>query len=142
MAEQKAYDPRGMGASLFSQQRRKVCLMAFSPMEPPGMVFILDAGKLPLVSRLVRFNTAQNGPIWILGTPLFYEYTAHYDRGDGSGKETSMAFVPRSEESCGRCKGTHIEKGEGLLVLEGEESNTLGDSDPCGLGPTGVLDEV
>ena len=38
MAEQKAYDPRGMGASLFSQQRRKVCLMAFSPMEPPGMV--------------------------------------------------------------------------------------------------------
>ena len=104
--------------------------------------FILDAGKLPLVSRLVRFNTAQNGPIWILGTPLFYEYTAHYDRGDGSGKETSMAFVPRSEESCGRCKGTHIEKGEGLLVLEGEESNTLGNSDPCGLAPTGVLDEV
>lgn len=25
--------------------------------------------------------------VWIMGTPLFYEYSAHYDRGDGIEKE-------------------------------------------------------
>ena len=24
------------------------------------------------------YETVQNGPIWIMGTPLFYEYEVHY----------------------------------------------------------------
>ena len=57
-----------------------------------------------------------------MGTPLFYEYTAHYDRGSADGKAScsaaalqvhgyssevkpSMAFTHVHEEPCGRCQG-------------------------------------
>ncbi|CAE7667378.1 CTSD [Symbiodinium microadriaticum] len=39
--------------------QEKVCMPAFSPL---------------------RYNTLKNGPIWIMGTPLFYSYQVQYDR--------------------------------------------------------------
>ena len=29
-------------------------------------------------SESTDYETVQNGPIWIMGTPLFYEYEVHY----------------------------------------------------------------
>ena len=46
-------------------EHKKVCMMAFNPTE---------------------YTTELNGDVWIFGTPLFYEFTAHYDRGDGKEK--------------------------------------------------------
>eukprot|EP00439_Symbiodinium_sp_Y106_P083865 s8_g24.t1 len=41
------------------------------------------------------YETVQNGPIWIMGTPLFYEYEVHYDL---STEPPSLSF---SKTSCG-----------------------------------------
>eukprot|EP00930_Biecheleria_cincta_P001776 TRINITY_DN102876_c0_g1_i1.p1 TRINITY_DN102876_c0_g1~~TRINITY_DN102876_c0_g1_i1.p1 ORF type:complete len:500 (-),score=67.72 TRINITY_DN102876_c0_g1_i1:101-1600(-) len=43
------------------------------------------------------YNTAQNGPIWIVGTPLFYDYEVHYDL---SSSPPSMSFT---KSQCGTC---------------------------------------
>jgi len=43
------------------------------------------------------YETVQNGPIWIMGTPLFYEYEVHYDL---STEPPSLSF---SKTSCGSC---------------------------------------
>ncbi|CAE7372754.1 Pga5 [Symbiodinium natans] len=43
------------------------------------------------------YETQLNGPIWIMGTPLFYEYEVHYDM---STEPASMSF---SKTSCGSC---------------------------------------
>jgi len=44
-----------------------------------------------------EYPTELNGPIWIVGTPLFYEYTVHYDR------EPKVPEIAFSRESCGSC---------------------------------------
>eukprot|EP00933_Yihiella_yeosuensis_P004114 TRINITY_DN10812_c0_g1_i1.p1 TRINITY_DN10812_c0_g1~~TRINITY_DN10812_c0_g1_i1.p1 ORF type:complete len:530 (-),score=90.80 TRINITY_DN10812_c0_g1_i1:67-1656(-) len=42
------------------------------------------------------YSTPQNGPVWIIGTPLFYEYQVHFDTlGKGS-----LAF---QQTNCGTC---------------------------------------
>eukprot|EP00930_Biecheleria_cincta_P082613 TRINITY_DN7231_c0_g1_i1.p1 TRINITY_DN7231_c0_g1~~TRINITY_DN7231_c0_g1_i1.p1 ORF type:complete len:505 (+),score=79.33 TRINITY_DN7231_c0_g1_i1:89-1603(+) len=43
------------------------------------------------------YKTQLNGPIWIVGTPLFYDYKVHYDI---SSDPPSMSFT---ESSCGSC---------------------------------------
>ncbi|CAE7022931.1 unnamed protein product [Symbiodinium natans] len=55
------------------------------------------------------FTTKLNGEVWIMGTPLFYEYTAHYDRGSVDGKvKPSMAFTHAHEQPCGSCQDNRI----------------------------------
>jgi hypothetical protein len=56
-----------------------VCRPAFGPMEYP---------------------TAKNGPVWILGTGLFYEYVVGYNMET---TPPSMSFTSQSEQPCGSC---------------------------------------
>lgn len=60
----------------FTGEAKKVCSPAFSTME---------------------YSTEQNGPVWILGTPIFYEYQVGYDM---QSKPPSMSF---SDTPCGSC---------------------------------------
>jgi len=60
----------------FTGQSKKVCSPAFSTMD---------------------YSTQQNGPVWILGTPIFYEYQVGYDL---ESKPPSISF---SNSSCGSC---------------------------------------
>jgi len=60
----------------FTGQSKKVCSPAFSTMD---------------------YSTEQNGPVWILGTPIFYEYQVGYDL---ESKPPSISF---SNSSCGSC---------------------------------------
>lgn len=46
------------------------------------------------------YQTIENGPVWILGTPLFYEYTVGYDM-----KEKTVSLTSQKEEPCGACDG-------------------------------------
>lgn len=81
-------------------EHKKVCMMAFSPTE---------------------YTTQLNGDVWIMGTPLFYEYTAHYDRGAGKEeKDIGMGFTARAEEDCGTCQGNKILRPSQSLI--GSES--------------------
>ncbi|CAE7742087.1 PGA [Symbiodinium pilosum] len=45
----------------------------------------------------MNYETRVNGPIWIMGTPLFYEYEVHYDLS------TEPASISFSKTSCGSC---------------------------------------
>jgi hypothetical protein len=71
----------------FTGKTQKVCSPAFSEME---------------------YNTAKNGPVWILGTPIFYEYQVHYDV---DAKPPAISF---SNTPCGSCK----EKKDTSLVSQ------------------------
>jgi hypothetical protein len=57
------------------------------------------------------FTTEANGPVWILGTPLFYDFVVGYD---ASSDPPSMAFSSQKDTPCGSC---HPEK-EGLKLLD------------------------
>jgi hypothetical protein len=61
----------------FTGRTQKVCSPAFSEMD---------------------YNTEQNGPVWILGTPVFYQYQVGYDL---HAKPPAISF---SDEPCGSCK--------------------------------------
>lgn len=76
-------------------ERKKVCTMAFTPTD---------------------YSTISDGQIWIMGTPLFYEYTAHYDRGSGAEDQVAMAFTRQDEEECGQCKGMKIVRSQSLIA--------------------------
>jgi len=70
----------GMDESGRSTQRaNKVCTPAFSPM---------------------KYNTKANGPVWIFGTPFFYEYIVGYDM---FATPPSMSFSSVQETPCGSC---------------------------------------
>lgn len=61
----------------------QVCVMAFNPID---------------------YETEDNGSVWIMGMPLFYDYTAHYDRGNGKESSVSMGFTSQDKEDCGQCE--------------------------------------
>lgn len=69
----------------FTGHTRKVCAPAFSTME---------------------YSTEQNGPVWILGTPIFYEYQVGYDM---STKPPAISFA---DTPCGSCKGETATKDD------------------------------
>lgn len=71
-------------------ETKLVCLPAFSPME---------------------YNTEKNGPVFILGLPLFYEYSVSYDL---STEPPEMGLESLEGESCGLC-GV---EGHGLELSE------------------------
>mmetsp|Transcript_117845 Transcript_117845/g.375683 ORF Transcript_117845/g.375683 Transcript_117845/m.375683 type:complete len:527 (+) Transcript_117845:61-1641(+) len=43
------------------------------------------------------YNTKKNGPVWILGTPIFYEYQVVYDM------EATPPAISFSDQACGGC---------------------------------------
>eukprot|EP00930_Biecheleria_cincta_P002376 TRINITY_DN103382_c0_g1_i1.p1 TRINITY_DN103382_c0_g1~~TRINITY_DN103382_c0_g1_i1.p1 ORF type:complete len:519 (+),score=56.83 TRINITY_DN103382_c0_g1_i1:109-1665(+) len=67
-------------------EHRKVCTSAFGPMQ---------------------YVTEKNGPIWIFGTPLFYEYNVGYDLGS---KQISLEQ--------GKCEPCDTEVGARLSLAE------------------------
>eukprot|EP00927_Polykrikos_kofoidii_P086598 TRINITY_DN9748_c0_g5_i1.p1 TRINITY_DN9748_c0_g5~~TRINITY_DN9748_c0_g5_i1.p1 ORF type:complete len:650 (-),score=88.83 TRINITY_DN9748_c0_g5_i1:68-2017(-) len=61
---------------------------------------------------VMNFTTAAHGPVWILGTPLFYQYQVGYDLADGG----SISFL---QQPCGTCESS---SGSSLLQGEGVET--------------------
>jgi len=49
---------------------------------------------------VMDYITKVNGPIWILGTPLFYEFVVGYDT---TTKPPSISFTSQEETPCGGC---------------------------------------
>jgi len=48
----------------------------------------------------MQYQTRANGPVWIIGTPLFYQYVVGYDV---STDPPSIAFSDQGETPCGAC---------------------------------------
>jgi len=70
----------------------KVCAPAFGPMD---------------------MNTKKNGPVWILGSPLFYKYTVGYDLDT---ERPSISFI---EQSCGCSNDTAlVSNGKGKKLAK------------------------
>lgn len=92
----------GFPLNVQETEHKEVCMLAFSPID---------------------YQTPLNGEVWIFGTPLFYQYTVHYNRQD-----ISMAFVHRDEEVCGKCKGDVIlrQPRESLINQEVGDHGRLG----------------
>lgn len=90
------------------KQQKQVCTMAFTPLE---------------------YETANNGPVWIMGMPLFYEHTVHYDRGNGKERGVTMAFTRQDKEACGQCQSVSASVGKkpkSLLLNSNGVSTTTG----------------
>jgi hypothetical protein len=51
----------------------------------------------------MEYQTRTNGPVWIFGTPLFYQYVVGYDV---STNPPSIAFSDQGETPCGTCDPT------------------------------------
>lgn len=49
---------------------------------------------------VINYITKVNGPVWILGTPLFYEFVVGYDT---TTKPPSISFTSQEETPCGGC---------------------------------------
>jgi len=58
-----------------------------------------------------EFTTETNGPVWILGTPLFFDYVVGYD---ASSDPPSMAFSSQKDTPCGSCSP----QKDGLKLLD------------------------
>lgn len=51
--------------------------------------------------QATEYNTQKNGDIWILGKPLFHEYTVHYDLAGNT-----IGFKSTEDEPCGVCQAS------------------------------------
>jgi len=49
---------------------------------------------------VLPYDTEMNGPVWVLGTSLFYEYVVGYDMDS---KPPSISFTSVATEPCGSC---------------------------------------
>ena len=71
--------------------------------------------------------------------PLFYEYTAHYDRGSGPEDAVGMGFTRQDEEACGRCNGMTVVRQRGAaLIAQDSEGGRSG----VGMGALNYLEHV
>jgi len=61
------------------------------------------------------YNTQKNGPVWILGTPLFYEFQVGYDL---ESKPPSITFA---DQSCGSCASPALLASSARLAKDGGE---------------------
>jgi len=71
-----------VGKEATNGTKRKVCSPAFGVMD---------------------MTTVKNGPVWILGTPLFYQFTVGYDLHT---TPPSMSFTSTEDVPCGSCSNT------------------------------------
>jgi len=84
---------------ILEKKNATVCMPAFGKMDYP---------------------TQQNGDVWIMGTPLFYEFNVHYDR---SANPPTIAFV---REDCGQCQaGKRVVKSPASLLTSNTGSTGL-----------------
>jgi hypothetical protein len=74
--------------------KEKVCSPAFSEMD---------------------YSTRENGPVWILGTPLFYEFRVGYDL---EADRPAVSFSSAKENPCGSCGH------EAAFVTSGDATGT------------------
>eukprot|EP00434_Breviolum_minutum_P032704 symbB.v1.2.028921.t1/scaffold3113.1/size63308/2 len=99
-------------------EHKKVCTMAFTATD---------------------YSTVVDGQIWIMGTPLFYEYTAHYDRGNGPEDTVGMGFTHQDEEACGRCNGMTVVRSTGAALIA---HDSQGARSGVGMGALNYLEHV
>jgi len=59
----------------------------------------------------MQYPTEQNGPVWVLGLPLFYQYSIGYDV-----QQNSLSFSSGSCSSCGG--GSSFERLQDVPTLE------------------------
>eukprot|EP00930_Biecheleria_cincta_P013353 TRINITY_DN1194_c0_g1_i2.p1 TRINITY_DN1194_c0_g1~~TRINITY_DN1194_c0_g1_i2.p1 ORF type:complete len:519 (-),score=83.97 TRINITY_DN1194_c0_g1_i2:114-1670(-) len=64
---------------------------------PLKVVAITEENVCQAAFQASEYPTTLNGQVWIMGTPLFYEYKVHYDREP---KPPTMSFA---REACGSC---------------------------------------
>lgn len=87
---------KGIKGNKHRHQWKEVCVMAFNPID---------------------YETEENGAVWIMGMPLFYDYTAHYDRGNGKESSVSMGFTSQDKEDCGQCESYNAIKRRSSFSL-------------------------
>lgn len=76
---------------------------------------------------MTDYNTSLNGPVWILGLPIFYEYHVGYNL-----EKKSISF---DKEPCGTCTHSSSSKKEGWWTkVENSEPALLGKSAVHDLG--------
>jgi len=79
-----------------------------------------ELGCVPLFGEM-DYPTELNGPVWIFGTPLFYQFQVHYDR------EPEPPTVSFLREPCGTCvDGRPLNQTASLLSRQAEKSLTQG----------------
>jgi hypothetical protein len=61
---------------------------------------------MPAISAMEQdYVTQKNGPVWIVGTPLFYEFQVGYHMQTDP---PSMSFTSTKETPCGSCGAEHV----------------------------------
>ncbi|CAK0850122.1 unnamed protein product [Prorocentrum cordatum] len=68
------------------------------------------------------YNTKANGPVWIMGTPLFYEYVVAYDM-DAS--PPAIAFHSQQNVPCGSCQQSRAEVNLALKDPRNHQESSL-----------------
>jgi hypothetical protein len=67
----------------------------------------------------MAYNTKENGPVWILGLPIFYKYQVGYEL------HTKPPAVSFSEEPCGSCSSEGQAQTENAVALLSARSTTV-----------------
>jgi len=83
------------------------------------------------------YKTKSNGPVWILGTPIFYEYVIGYDMKTSP---PAMSFTSQSEQPCGSCKATvNLAMSKATTKMRNEQTAKATSRGPRrGIGPPRV----
>jgi len=66
------------------------------------------------------YNTKKNGPVWILGTPIFYEYQVVYDM------EATPPAISFSDQACGDCSEAGQPAKTALVTSHGHTQRRAG----------------
>lgn len=82
-------------------------------------VFWWEKGQCKAAFGTIDYNTARHGPVWILGTPVFYEYQVVFDLS------TTPPSVSFSNETCNSCESEQTESHHTTFVARGK-SKTVG----------------
>lgn len=83
--------------SILDNKNKTVCMPAFGKMD---------------------YRTKLNGDVWILGTPLFYQFNVHYDR---AARPPTMTMV---KEDCGTCQAGKLLSSSAASLLGSSSSAT------------------
>jgi len=87
--------------------------------------FPVDMGKKKKICTpafgTMGYNTSKNGPVWILGLPIFYQYRVGYEL---TSDPPAMSF---SEEPCGSCgpSGLADNKTDSISLMAAKRSGSV-----------------
>lgn len=87
---------------------------------PPNLTNLMEPGGIQKkvcapAFGVMDFDTKLNGPVWILGTPIFYKYQVGYNM---SSTPPSISFI---DDACGTCTNE--------MVLVSQENSTSSERD-------------